>query len=430
MTAGDGRARAPDTRLPLTYLGTAATAFVIAAVAVPWLAPELSGHYYHPRVLALTHTITLGWITLAIMGASYQLIPIVLKCPLWSEHLARWQLAALVVGIAGIVAHFFVAEWSGLVWAAALVAVATAAHVVNIALTLRALATWTFVARFVVIALIGISLTILVGLALAVDHLHQHLRGDFYARLHAHVHLALLGWVLPMIVGVAERTFPMFLLGAAHDDRLERIELWGIVAGVPALVVGLLGWKILAVAGAAGVAAAVAAHLASIVRIARARKRPTLDWPVCFLLSGAVLLVPAALLGMALLLDVIRGPRWALAYAVLGIGGWISLTIVGMMLKIVPFLAWYAAFGSVAGRAPVPSLAQLGWPAAEAVAFVGLAGGVVVLTAGVAVGWPPGIRLGGVLLAAGALAFAATLARVLRHLVPGRRMVHAVDSVR
>jgi hypothetical protein len=257
VTAGDGRARAPDARLPLTYLGTAATAFVIAAVAVPWLAPELSGHYYHPRVLALTHTVTLGWITLAIMGASYQLIPIVLKCPLWSEHLARWQLAALVVGIAGIVAHFFVAEWSGLVWAAALVAVATAAHVVNIALTLRALATWTFLARFVAVALIGISLTIMVGLALAVDHLHQYLRGDFYARLHAHVHLALLGWVLPMIVGVAERTFPMFLLGGAHDDRLERIALWGIVAGVPALVVGLLGWQILAVAGAAGVAAAV-----------------------------------------------------------------------------------------------------------------------------------------------------------------------------
>jgi hypothetical protein len=75
VTARDGRARAPDARLPLAYLATVATAFVVAAAAVPWLATELSGHYYHPRVLALTHTVTLGWITLAIMGASYQLIP-------------------------------------------------------------------------------------------------------------------------------------------------------------------------------------------------------------------------------------------------------------------------------------------------------------------------------------------------------------------
>ena len=259
MTARGGRARAPDPRLPLAYLATEAAAFLVAAAAVPWLATELSGHYYHPRVLALTHTFTLGWITLAIMGASYQLIPIVLKCPLWSERLARWQLAALVIGIAGVIAHFFVAKWSGLVWAAALVALATTAHVVNVALTLRALGGWTFFARFVVVALTGISLTMVAGLALAADHLHPFLPGDFYARLNAHVHLALLGWVLPMIVGVAERAYPMFLLGRGHDERFERVQLWGVVAGVPALVAGLLlSTTILAAAGAAGVAAAVA----------------------------------------------------------------------------------------------------------------------------------------------------------------------------
>jgi hypothetical protein len=78
--------------LPLAYLGAAAAAFVAAMAALPWLAPELGGHYYHPRVLALTHAITLGWITMSILGASYQLIPIVLQRPLWSERLARWQL--------------------------------------------------------------------------------------------------------------------------------------------------------------------------------------------------------------------------------------------------------------------------------------------------------------------------------------------------
>ena len=66
---------------------------MLAALGVVWLAPELAGHYYHPRVVALTHTVTLGWITLAIMGASYQMIPVVLERPVWSERLARWQLA-------------------------------------------------------------------------------------------------------------------------------------------------------------------------------------------------------------------------------------------------------------------------------------------------------------------------------------------------
>ncbi len=65
--------------VPLAYLVCAAVAFLAASLSVAWLAPELTGHYYHPRLLALTHTVTLGWITLAIMGASYQLIPIVLE---------------------------------------------------------------------------------------------------------------------------------------------------------------------------------------------------------------------------------------------------------------------------------------------------------------------------------------------------------------
>src|SRR5262252_1396745 len=69
--------------LPLSYLVVAAAAFVPACAGVPALAGELAGHYYHPRVVALTHTVTLGWITLAIMGASYQLIPIVLGRPVW-----------------------------------------------------------------------------------------------------------------------------------------------------------------------------------------------------------------------------------------------------------------------------------------------------------------------------------------------------------
>ena len=39
-----------------------------------------------------------------------------------------------------------------------------------------------------------------------------------------------------------------------------------------------------------------------------------------------------------------------------------------MMLKIVPFLVWYRVYAPRAGRQPVPTLAQLSWPAAERLA--------------------------------------------------------------
>ena len=114
--------------------------------------------------------------------------------------------------------------------------------------------------------------------------------------------------------------------------------------------------------------------------------------------------------------DRLAGPRVALAYAVLILGGWVSLTIVGMMLKIVPFLVWYRVYSPRAGREPVPTLAQLSWPRAEGLAYGLLTGGVVLLAATVLVGEVAWIRAAGTMLALGALAFAAALARVLGYL--------------
>jgi cbb3-type cytochrome oxidase subunit 1 len=109
-----GPDRGPSPLLPLAYLVCAAAAFLAAALGVVWLAPQLAGHYYHPRILALTHTVTLGWITLAIMGASYQIAPVVLERPIWSERLARWQLGVLAVTVTGMIAHFYLGTWRGL----------------------------------------------------------------------------------------------------------------------------------------------------------------------------------------------------------------------------------------------------------------------------------------------------------------------------
>ena len=408
-------APAPSTTLPLRYLVAAAVAFVAAAGGVVGLARELAGHYYHPRLAALTHTVTLGWITFTIMGASYQLIPIVLERPVWSERLARWQFVALVAGVIGLVAHFYIGEWSGMLWAAAVVAAGVGAHLVNLALSLRGLKRWTFTARLFAMGLAGLGLTAAFGLLLAADRVFTFLPGAFFPTLHAHVHLALLGWVMPVVLGVAARVYPMFLLAAEPAGWPGRVQLWGIGAGVPLVTVGLLAAPGLAVVGALAVAAAAAGHAAWVVGIVRTRKRPALDWGLRFALTGTGFLLLATAFGLALALDLAGGPRAALAYAALALGGWVSLTIVGMMLKVVPFLVWYRVYAPRIGKAPVPTLAQLSWPALERLAYWLLAPGMLLLAGALASGVAAWIAAAGAVVAAGALAFAATLARVLHH---------------
>jgi hypothetical protein len=412
------RSRGSSPGLPLAYLATAALAFELATASVPWLAFELAGHYYQPRLLALAHVVTLGWITLTIMGASYQLVPIVLGRPVWSERLARWQLPLTAVGIAGMVGHFFLGSWPGLLWAAGLVALGVGAHLVNIALTVGGLRQWTFTARLVVLAHVGLGSTTAVGVLLAADKLAHVLTVDLFARLHAHVHLALLGWVLPMIVGVAARVYPMFLLAREPAGWPARAQLWGLALGVPATVIGIVASRGLLAVGALAITVALLGHLVWVTGMVRGRHRPALDWGLRFVLAGAVALVPSAALGLALAFGRLAGPRVALAYATLALGGWASLTIAGMLLKIVPFLVWLRAYAARAGREPVPGLPALGWPAAERVAWVLLTTGIPALAGALWFGEPAWIRAAGLLVAAGALAFGAALGHVFQHLRP------------
>ncbi len=410
--------RAPSATLPLRDLVFAAVTFFLAAAAIPVLAGELAGHYYHPRLVALTHAVTLGWITLTIMGATYQLVPIVLERPIWSERAARWQFLVLAAGVTGTVGHLALGRRAGLLWVAGLVALGVALHLMNVGLSLRGLARWTFTARLLALGLAGLGLTAVFGLVLAADRVWKFLPGAFFPTLHAHFHLALLGWVMPVVLGIAARVYPMFMLAAEPAGWPGRVQLWGLTAGAPLVVSGLLALPGLVPVGALAVGAAACGHAFWVLEIARARRRPALDWGLRLVLWAPGFLLLATALGLTLAFDLAGGPRWALAYAVVSLGGWVSLTIAGMMFKIVPFLVWYRVFAPRAGREPVPTLTELTWPAAEGAAAWLLGGGILALAVAVLRGDATWIRASGGVVTLGALAFLASLARVLQHLAP------------
>jgi hypothetical protein len=406
----------PSTALPLAYLATAAAFFAAAMASLPWLANELARHYYHPRVLALAHVVTLGWITMSILGASYQLIPIVLGRPLWSERLARVQWGVLLVGVVGMVAHLWLGTWPGLLAAGGLVALGVGMHLVNVAASLRGLQRWTPTARLVVLGQAGLGLTAMFGLALALNHALPVLTWAPFPALHAHVHLALGWWVAPMLLGVSARVYPMFLVAPEPSPALGRLQLWGLAGGVPLLVAGLIAAPPLVVPGALALCAAAGGHVVSVCSMVRGRKRPSLDWGLRFAFTATGFLVLGTALGLGLALDLVSGPRVAIAYTVLLLGGWISLSIVGMALKIVPFLVWYRVYGPLVGTRALPGLAALGSPGAEAASWALLTAGFLSLAGAAAAGSALWISVSAVSVALGALAFAASLARVLAHL--------------
>src|SRR5436190_9867938 len=68
-------------------------------------------------MVALVHLVTLGWITFSIVGAIYIVGPLALR--MRCRHgVSTTSPTRSVVGLIGMVAHFWIEEYGGMAWSA------------------------------------------------------------------------------------------------------------------------------------------------------------------------------------------------------------------------------------------------------------------------------------------------------------------------
>jgi cbb3-type cytochrome oxidase subunit 1 len=72
--------------------------FLIVSILLIFSNEAFIGHYFHPKILAIVHLTTLGWITLIIMGSLYQLIPVLTNKKIHSPLLAFIVYLFMLIG--------------------------------------------------------------------------------------------------------------------------------------------------------------------------------------------------------------------------------------------------------------------------------------------------------------------------------------------
>jgi hypothetical protein len=259
-------------------------------------------------------------------------------------------------------------------------------------------------------------------------NLHTGYLGDQRVlTLAVHLHVALVGWVLMMIVGMSHRLLPMFLLAHGADVRWTGRSLVFLPAGLPLFAVGLLmHWPIAAWAGVVLLEAGVVCFLLQARAFAARRMRPRLDVGLRFAGIALGFLAASAALGpVVLAVGGLRHPRLATTYLILGLLGGVALYVVGQFYKIVPFLAWIARFRGRIGREKVPSVAELYSSRVAHVQLVLMTGGVALIAAGVAAGMVPAVHVGSCAFALGVLLF---LSQIIRVVTVGRPVARSVPA--
>ena len=403
-------------RLAAEHFVAAAIYLLAGALGLLWVAPELAGGaYLSPHVAGVTHLFTLGWLTMTAFGALCQLLPVALGTPVRSTRLAHAGFWVFAPGVglfaAGIVTSQVALHHAGIL----LVATGILLVLSNVGGALPRARTRDVTWAAIALALGFLASTLVLGIIL-LHNLHTgFIAGARDRVLATHLHVAIVGWLLMMIVGVSHRLLPMFLLSHDADTSWTRRALALLASGVIVLGTGLtLQQPTAAWAGSLLLLGGLGCFLRQAYGFYRARVRKKLDVGMRFVATALGFLTTSALLGVAVLATGGSAPRLATAYVITGLLGGIVLYVIGFFYKIVPLLAWTARFRGRMGKEPVPTVAQL-YSARLGYVQLGLmAGGVAILSAGTAAGSAHAARCGAVLFLGGVLVFLAQLGRVAR----------------
>jgi hypothetical protein len=411
---GGASANAPPFILPGEHF-TAALLFLLLGVAgVVIISGDLSaGAYLSPRVAGVTHLFTLGWITTSIMGALYQFLPVALGHPIRSVRLAHVTFALYVPGLAAFVTGLVLMKSVVMLAGAATFGTGILLFAGNLAGTLhvskRRDVTWWALAC----AAFFLVITLILGLALAGNLRWGYLGAGRVSAMGVHLHVALAGWVLLVMIGVGHRLLPMFLLSHGASDRFAKAAVALIAGGA-----GVLAFLHHAprVVSYWLPAALIAAGCVSFLLQARAfyarRHRPVLDPGMRLAAAALSLLAVAVALAAPVILSQATA-RTATAY-VLAILLGISLFVAAHYYKIVPFLVWYHRFGPVAGKQKVPRVSELYSARLATAAAAALVAGATGMIISVATGHAGAARAASLVLAGGVVIEAAQMVKLWR----------------
>jgi hypothetical protein len=408
---------------PLLYFAFAHLCLATAFAATALDPRGVGGFFYHPRMLAVTHLVTLGWISASILGSIYIVGPLALRMPMPATRTDYAAFGAFAIGVLGMTSHFWIDSPAGMAWAAGLVTLSFV-HVPARALSgLRFAPVPREVRLPVALAFLNILGAAVLGVLLGVDKVSPFLHVRHLDAVFAHAHLAALGWGTMMVVGAGYRMLPMILPAAMPRGPMVYASALLLEGGVVGLVWGFLsGGRGLGVSSALAVSG-IGVFLSRVGWMLRhrrpaptERRRP--DWGVAHALQALAWLVVAAALGLVLAFSEPSeaGLRIAMTYGVLGLVGFLSQIVVGVEGRILPLFAWLWGFADRAYTEMPGPLHQAAAHRLQGFAFVLWTAGVPLLAAGLAFD-----RATLVSASAGGL-FVAVLANVMNGAVVLRRL--------
>lgn len=346
----------PPLSLPLRYFLSVPVFALLAAAVLLWQGPDAFLSRWSPAMLAMTHLLTLGVLTMAMAGALFQILPVVLSARMLQPGLSATSIHALLCSGTVLLASGF---WWSRPW---LFQAALPVLIVGVSWLVVACAAslWRLRSNAAAAMQAGICLSLaallpamLLGAAMASTYIWA-LSLPLLMLTELHVMWGLLGWVGLLLIGVAFQMMPMFQVTPLYPGYATRWLTSGLVllmlASSMAQLAGHWSLRLFQLLLLSGFVAFAGMTLYLLSR----RKRPAPDVTTRYWRMAMASLLACAALWMAPL----DGAFHAQLTGLLFLLGFAYSAVLGMLYKIVPFLLWYHWQQSGPGQA-VPSIKRI-----------------------------------------------------------------------
>ncbi len=337
--------------------------------SLTWLAVSLliffnpaafTQHFFNPLLLSITHLLALGWMTMVIFGALYQLIPVIMEVRLYSERFAIFSFILLGLGAILIAYSFWHFSFHIMLFVGgSFVVVAVIFFVANVLITSYSSKKKNIERIFIITAAIWLLFTVLAGLTLAINYAFPFIGISHIELLKLHSHAGIAGWFIQLIIGVSSKLLPMFMV--SHNLNTKKLTYAyfliniGLILGVVSL---FILWKYGVIISVIMVVLGIFSYLLFIFEAFKKRVKKQLDIGMKqSALSFMVLVIPLFLiLSLLFDLDMLKNLTLPLsvAYGSTIFIGFISSLIMGQTYKTLPFIMWLKVYRGRIGKVKLP----------------------------------------------------------------------------
>jgi hypothetical protein len=353
-------ANAPSPKIVIPHFVAGGIFFVIAAVLLAISTEELLTVYFNNRLIAITHIIILGWASMIVFGALYQLIPVVYETSLYSEKLAIITFWLFLISVTALSYSFWIADYTDLLFYSSIMMFSSLLiFIVNLHLTYRKTKKRNIQSTFINTGIYWLALTELLGTLIVFNFRYNFLSETHLHYLKIHAHFGLIGWFLLLIIGASSLLIPMFMVSHKLDESKLKKSYYLINI---ALILISIDWlfihtKYLILAYWFLFSVGIYFFMSYVYQAYSKRLKKKLDIGLKYTVVSILLLTLPLLLAIFLIVKEETTSfvlRMSTIYGFSILFGVISMLIFGQTYKTLPFIVWLHKYQPYVGKQKTP----------------------------------------------------------------------------